>query len=369
MSRSPNTHLCVTPVTPQDAEAFYNLIQEQAAQHASASAHHDQRDIDHLFEQAIANQGINAFLVRNRETQERLAAVTYIPCVSTDGLGHYLEDIITTQSARRQGIGHFAMAVLAQLTLQQGFHFVACECAHNNSVAQDFYTGLGASRVDNRHTWRILGELLKPTISANYAVRPMTREDIPALIALLPQDPADPLFTCARAKILAVLARTDDARRLLVATQCTTGQVVAAALAYRNFSTFRAVSGLHAEWLVCAPGHEQAATPLLCTYGQLQRVRGWNGHFDFTLSESQLGGLQPQLHALGFAPLAYGGDRMVVRKIQDTADASPLTALANSIPVWHGAHDRLPLIAPTTPTSVRPRPQNFAQLIFDGAAQ
>ena len=80
---------------------------------------------------------------------------------------------------------------------------------------------------------------------------------------------------------------------------------------YRNFSTFRNVSGVHIEAVHVANENDSATLVSMLDYlGGLQVHMGWHGYTDITVASAQEDVLIPVLNGYGFEPLAYGADRM-----------------------------------------------------------
>ncbi|MDD3028884.1 MAG: GNAT family N-acetyltransferase [Alphaproteobacteria bacterium] len=308
------TSLAVQPVTEAYKEAFSALICEQAAQH-SASTTKSREEIDTLWNAVGAPDGINAFLVVDDATQKPLAAVTYTSCVSRMGEGLYLEDIVTTKAERGHGIGSFAMSALAQLAQRRGVSYISWECAHSNHVAQAFYDGLKAERFENRHTWRTFGLMEREPRDDEgaepYTVRRMTPADSEAVAAC---------FSCQHTPLSGrALVNRDFV--MAVAETCDR-EIVGAAVAYRNYSTFRTTSGLHLERVALKRDDPALARSILDYFAEAQRQKMWDGHVDFTIDNADTSFWTPVLGQYGMEPLSYGNDPMVVRRLSGDALAA-----------------------------------------------
>ncbi len=303
-------------VTSDHKEIFSALIQEQAEQHHSAAAR-SPAEIDNLWQSVGAPNGINAFLIVKSDTHQPVVAVTYFGCLNRHGLGLYLEDIVTTSTERNKGAGKYAMSVLAQIALDQGASRIVWECARSNDVAHRFYDHIGASRVDDRHTQRKLGLLpadLK-SVNSSVTVRRAKASDQDFLRSSLIMSNAHEAD--AGATLQKVNLATHKNNFIVAIAERNDGMPVGIALAYRNFSTFRVESGIHVDHIAFMEKNPNPDTAyaFLDYFADLQRAKGWNGHFDFTVHSSTADFWHPILMDCGVEPLAYGDDVMDVRHI------------------------------------------------------
>ncbi|MCL2505307.1 MAG: GNAT family N-acetyltransferase [Alphaproteobacteria bacterium] len=289
-----NEPFFIQPVTKKYVEPFYDLIQEQAEHHSFVSHSSREAEIRKLFE-AVQRKDLQAFLVADRETDKSLCAVTFVDCWTAHGPGVYLEDIVTTKKQRGKGIGHFAMAALAQITLCKGYSYLAWECAANNLVAHRFYDSFGCERHDDLLTWRFKGPFAEP-------------KDKESIVQLFSENAASvclPEYDCGLNPAnpnMVVLVAVDKA-----------GTPIAKSIAYRSYSTFRLVSGMHVETFVPNGCGKETAAAMLEKQIQIQAAKGWTGHTDITISKDSKKSLVPVIRELGFEPLSYGDDRMVPR--------------------------------------------------------
>ncbi|MFA6279712.1 MAG: GNAT family N-acetyltransferase [Bdellovibrionales bacterium] len=309
-------------------QAFYDLIQEQAEQHAfSPAAKEREHEAEALFDAIARHRQCEAFLVMDTTIPWQpvpLTAVTYYAAHNGRGAGLYLEDIVTTKRERGRGAGSFALATLAQVALKRRFNYVAWECAAHNTVAQDFYTSHGAMSHNDQHTWR-QGQV--PNLNAQetdtdsgLAFRKISFGNYRPLISFLEEQGMPPHE--GQRKLLSHKAYDEDPL-FIVATETTKsgheGNVVGMASAYRSFSTFRIVSGLHISSLYAQGNDPQIASSLLRQFTPLQHKRNLLGHTDITLADRQKEWLNPVIEQAGFEPLAYGEDKMIVRSLHDSA--------------------------------------------------
>jgi|GEM_PF-2433488 GNAT superfamily N-acetyltransferase len=317
----PFQELKIIPVSENYKEAFFALIQEQAEQHAF-TAPHKTEDIDALWRLVGKPQGIRAFLVVDA-TEKAVGTVTYYPCLNRHGAGLYLEDIVTTRSERKKGIGLFAMSKLANVSQIHDASYIAWECARSNSAAQKFYNGIGAERFEDRHTWRKFGLLkqasdkttLNPSAYKARAVKKSDAEVVGELLAGMPSSNADGGLR----KEIHEETVTKNGDFILAVAENSEGSVIGAGIAYRSFSTFRIVSGLHVERIALKEQSSAVAVALLDYFANEQRDRGWNGHLDFTIDNDAADFWKPVFNRYGLSPLEYGDDPMVVRRISGTS--------------------------------------------------
>jgi len=307
------------PVSERHREVFYDLIQEQAATHASPDDEEKKlRNCFALFSSVVERRDCEAFLV-TEDNGLPVTAVTFYPCHNGSGRGLYLEDIVTTKSHRGCGAGSFALATLAQIALKRRWGFVALECMAHNAAAQDFYTYHGASVNGDLHTWRIMprpaDDEAAKTQAQGVFYTTLRPENFQATLNFLT------VQNKGRSANLASMLTDVAARRdpmFAVAERRTSSGSISAVVgfssAYRSFSTFRVVSGLHINRLAVDRNDGRVAIDLLNRMMALQARNGWMGHTDVTVSEAHgRAWLEPVLTRAGFAPLAYGRDKMVVR--------------------------------------------------------
>lgn len=307
----------VVSVTGSHAQAFHALIQEQSIAHASESVMHDPT-LPRRLVQAVAGGMLGAFLIVDRLNGNPVTAVTYYDCFTHDGRGLYLEDIVTTASSRRHGLGHKAMEALARVTLARGGDALRWECAAHNFTAQRFYDHLGGIRLDHR-TWRLERSMQRAVLAEAFVFR-----DVSAAESLWPiQEPLPPSLR-------------------VVGLFGSDGSSVAQARIYRSFSTFQGVPGVHVEALWVRENRTGFAMSLLRCIEDNQAATG-ACFMDATVTPDTASWLAPALQQRGFVPLAYGGDRMIARQLGRAA----LEALAARGDTRAGiAPDITPDIAP-----------------------
>lgn len=331
--------LCVSelqamPVQRNHAAAFYHLIQEQAAQHASSLGDPAEKEslVQRLYQTATGAQGISAFLVFREGVP--LGTVTYKYAHSEKGAAVYLEDIVTTQKARGQGVGRFAMSVLAQIALHQGYDHLFLECLKTNGVAQKFYTGLGAEVCSHRQTWGTRGPAGgEGGNDFAYFTRPLAQADVSSVVAFMG---GQPQIEACQSWLRREILHPCDAAVFLVACERGKDQPVGFLHGFRNYSTFGMNNGVHVGGLHILGGHEKAAASLLEALGKTQREKGWGAH---TLLSFHVDCPPPleSLMARGYTPLTYGESQMTVRtfsepQLQRLAATHPVSNLSDFIP-------------------------------------
>ncbi len=320
---------------------FHALLDAQAQSHAAGSTMQHSNHGRHLFDAIVKDKRAEAFLVIGNRSNETMAAVTYYDCVTAAGKpALYLEDIITAPQARRTGAGKVAMAALAQIAEQKQVDSIVWECSLDNKPAQNFYDSLGCKREDDRHTWRLMGPVLQhngasathgflaaadaitmPAARQTGARRSMVQANASGFYA--PEQMGDHTATgnlqpcqgiapLAQSSFQAQLPQANG-NLLRINLREPQGDTVGQIFAYRNFSTFRIVNGLHIE--AVAADRPLVIAGLLERAGETQRQNGWHGHTDITVRQAQAEILRPVLERYGFAPLAYGKSRMATHSI------------------------------------------------------
>ncbi len=293
---------------------FYNLIQEQAEQHSAAAdqakAKQNRRALCHAI---VSRKECRAFLIVNNLTDQCLTAVTYYPTHGNTGKGLYLEDIVTTKHQRNQGAGSFALATLAQIAVHSNFRYVAWECAAQNKAAQSFYTHHGADFHDDRLTWRAYDTRPKETDDRHIIYEKLATKHFLSLCYFFGKKGVPKMKE--RMEWLMKKMKNPDPFFVVAREKGADGKIVGFASAYRNFSTFRIVNGLHIHALHVKDNDHSVASGLLTKLALRQRDKGWTGHTDFTVHNTQEKALRPTLEKHGFEPLSYGEDRMIVRSL------------------------------------------------------
>jgi len=75
--------------------------------------------------------------------------------------GVWLEDLFVRPSFRRHGVGRLLLAAVAARTRERGGERLEWSALDWNELALDFYRGLGAGRMDEWITHRLVGDKLE----------------------------------------------------------------------------------------------------------------------------------------------------------------------------------------------------------------
>lgn len=313
----------IVPLTQSRLPDFHALLMDQAQSHASGN-HAQQTEYSREVFKAIVDEGrAEAFLVVCPKRDMTLAAVTYYDGLTQNGTSLYLEDIITAPAARRTGAGKLAMMGLAQIARQRQAEAVVWECAENNAPALNFYDKLGSVRDDDRHTWRLLGSVVS---------QPENRDIREQFVA-----EAKNISRPTGSNVIA-----ENPNLMLVTAKQKDGLYAGAMRAYRSFSTFRVVNGIHIETVDVQAGASRSVASLMEHISITQQRNNWHGHTDITVRKSQEPLLGKILEQYKFAPLSYGAHRMATLSLSGTA----LENLAD--------RPQANVIAGLTPVSSRP---------------
>jgi hypothetical protein len=305
----------IVALSEQHEAALYKLIQEQEEELNPIDS---REGVDFsskswtLFQSVVHSKGAEAFLVVRRSTGTPLTAVTFYDCITDRGRGIYLEDIVTTRSERSNGAGEFAMIGLAQIAMQRDAKAAVWECAQSKNRAHRFYDRFECERYQDRHTWRMMGRV-QPSQHHNlfnelYNVS--HERGFKDAQHWLTHD-----VDCDHPHLIALTARHK------------VGDVHGAVLANRSYSTFRVVNGIQIKAVHVSHDDALLVAGMLEHLGHLQQLKGWSGHVDLTVMDSQRAFLEPIIRPYGFEPLAYSHDPMVVRGIY----GQKLHALANRV--------------------------------------
>ena len=85
--------------------------------------------------------------------------------------GLYLEDLFVDPACRGHGIGRQLLAHLAALAVQRGCARMEWSVLDWNTLAIDFYRGLGAAPMVGWSTWRLTGEALEVLAAKRHTAR------------------------------------------------------------------------------------------------------------------------------------------------------------------------------------------------------
>jgi GNAT superfamily N-acetyltransferase len=130
-------------------------------------------EYERLADQVVANEELlAAALFGERPSAEALIAelggeaagyAIYFPTFSTflSIQGVWLEDLFVRPSCRKHGVGRALLAAVAARTRERGGQRLEWAALDWNDLALDFYRGLGASRMDEWITHRLVGDELE----------------------------------------------------------------------------------------------------------------------------------------------------------------------------------------------------------------
>jgi len=289
----------ISPITEEYAYEFYDLIKEQENEHICNENHSKEKaakrnkEAWNLFE-AIQKQDLQAFVVIDRETNKSVCAATFYDCWTGNCNGLYLEDIVTTKNMRGNGIGHLAMAALAQITLYKGYKNLSWECAKDNINGHKFYDNFGSGYKQDKTTWRLFEPSFVPEGGCRNVFRILTNLEAQKYLN-------DSEFNPQKHDMTALVAFDSGLNP------------AAKLIAHRSFSTFRCVSGMHINSFEY--DDLKTARNMLIKQIQMQAKNGCMGHVDITLSQKQQEPLELLLRDMGFEPLSFDNGIMVPRDL------------------------------------------------------
>lgn len=152
--------LVVRAAGPEDVPLLMGLIVELAeyerlAEHVKAT--------DKLLEGALFGERPAAEALIAELAGEPAGYALFFPTFSTFLAiqGVWLEDLFVRPSCRRHGVGRSLLAAVAAHTRDRGGERLEWSALDWNELALDFYRGLGAARMDEWVTHRLVGEKLE----------------------------------------------------------------------------------------------------------------------------------------------------------------------------------------------------------------
>jgi GNAT superfamily N-acetyltransferase len=152
--------LVIRPAGPEDVPLLMGMIVELAeyerlADHVKAT--------DELLEQALFGERPAAEALIAELDGEPAGYALFFPTFSTFLAiqGVWLEDLFVRPACRRHGVGRSLLAALAARTRDRGGERLEWSALDWNELALDFYKGLGAARMDEWVTHRLVGESLE----------------------------------------------------------------------------------------------------------------------------------------------------------------------------------------------------------------
>jgi GNAT superfamily N-acetyltransferase len=162
---APGAAVSVRAADPEDMPMLLGLIVELA-------------EYERLADQVLATEELLATaLFSERPAAEALIAeldgepvgyalfyLTFSTFLAIQGV--WLEDLFVRPSCRRNGVGRALLAEVAARTRERGGERLEWAALDWNELALDFYRGLGASRMDEWITHRLVGRELEQLASA-----------------------------------------------------------------------------------------------------------------------------------------------------------------------------------------------------------
>jgi len=148
--------LAIREAEPQDVPLLMGLILELAEYEKLA----DQvKATDELMTQALFGDRPAAEALVAECDGEPAGYALFFPTFSTFLAiqGVWLEDLFVRPSHRRKGIGRLLLAAVAARTRDRGGERLEWAALDWNELALDFYRGLGAGRMDEWITHRLVG--------------------------------------------------------------------------------------------------------------------------------------------------------------------------------------------------------------------
>ncbi len=152
--------LVIRPARPEDVPLLMGLIVELAEYERLA----DQvKATDELLERALFGPNPAAEALIAELDGEPAGYALFFPTFSTFLAiqGVWLEDLFVRPGCRRHGVGRSLLAAVAARTRERGGERLEWSALDWNELALDFYRGLGAARMDEWVTHRLVGVKLE----------------------------------------------------------------------------------------------------------------------------------------------------------------------------------------------------------------
>jgi GNAT superfamily N-acetyltransferase len=152
--------LRIRAATPQDVGLLLELLSELAEYERLA---HELRATEELMSRALFGEPRAAEALIAELGDQTAGYALFYPTFSTFLAiqGVWLEDLFVRPSCRRNGVGQALLAAVAAITRERGGQRLEWAALDWNELALDFYEGLGASRMDEWITHRLIGERLE----------------------------------------------------------------------------------------------------------------------------------------------------------------------------------------------------------------
>jgi GNAT superfamily N-acetyltransferase len=160
--------LLIRDARPGDAPLLLELLRELAEYEHLA----DQvRATEELFERALFSERPAAQALIAERGGEAVGYALYFPTFSTFLAiqGVWLEDLFVRPSHRKSGAGRALLAAVAARARERGAERLEWSALDWNELALGFYRGLGAQRMDEWVTHRLVGEPLRSLAAESHA--------------------------------------------------------------------------------------------------------------------------------------------------------------------------------------------------------
>jgi len=152
--------LRIRAATPQDVGLLLTLLGELAEYERLA---HEVRATEELMRRALFSERPAAEALIAELGDQTAGYALFYPTFSTFLAiqGVWLEDLFVRPSCRRNGVGSALLAAVAARTRERGGQRLEWSALDWNELALDFYEGLGARRMDEWITHRLIGSKLE----------------------------------------------------------------------------------------------------------------------------------------------------------------------------------------------------------------
>ena len=152
--------LRIRAATPQDVGLLLTLLGELAEYERLA---HEVRATEELMRRALFSERPAAEALIAELGDQTAGYALFYPTFSTFLAiqGVWLEDLFVRPSCRRNGVGRALLAAVAARTRERGGQRLEWSALDWNELALDFYEGLGARRMDEWITHRLIGSKLE----------------------------------------------------------------------------------------------------------------------------------------------------------------------------------------------------------------
>jgi GNAT superfamily N-acetyltransferase len=149
----------IRPARPDDAPLIHALIVELATYERDPDAVHATPAL--LHEALFADDPVAECLIAELDGRPAGFALFYRTFSTWEGRpGIWLEDLFVMPERRRGGVGRALLRELAAITVQRGYTRLEWNALDWNTLALDFYVGIGAERKSEWELHRLTGDAL-----------------------------------------------------------------------------------------------------------------------------------------------------------------------------------------------------------------